>query len=215
MSDPEILDPLQAQSTSDIEDLLAQVQRALPGRTVRVDISRPSEPQRFRLEAEGEGGAIVLQSGPFFTASVVFRSARFSFSLAPGSDSEVVFRQMAARVRQLADDELVVFEEPAPPPLLRTVVLQVVNGRLESVVDSGIAPGHADAPRLCSFRGTWARAPTRQERARIDQLTGGLVGALKRKVLAKILSKTAGSIMSAVEQAAAREGDDGSRKLKG
>ena len=228
MSDPEILDPegpatAGTQTTSGIERLVTEVQRALPGRTVRVDVeSRAPHPPRFRLEAEGEGGAIVVESGPFFTANVSFRSARFGFSLAPGAaNTEETFAAIAARVKDFADEDLVVFEEGSAPPLLRTVVLGVGNGRIDNVVDSGIAPGNAADARLWSFRGTWNRAPTKQEKARIDKLTGGLVGKMKRKLLAKIVSKTAGSILGAVEQAAenaradAAQPDDGSRKLKG
>lgn len=223
MSDPEILDPegpatAGTQTTSGIERLVAEVQRALPGRTVRVDVeSRPPQPPRFRLEAQGEGGALIVESGLFFTANVSFRSARFAFSLAPGAvDPEVVFSEIAARVKEIADEQLIVFEEPSSPPLLRTVVLKVAGGRLDTVVDGGVAPGQAEGARLWSFRGAWNREPSKQEKARIDSLTGGLLGKLKRKLLAKIVQKTAGAIMGAVEQAKGDvASDDGSRTLKG
>jgi hypothetical protein len=241
MSDPEILDPegpttAGVPTTSLVERLVTEVQKALPGRTVRVDVEdRPPRAPHFRLEAVGEGGAIGVSSGPFFTVTVSFRSARFGFSLATGP--EAVIADIAARVKSIADEDIVIFEEPSSPPLLRTVVLAVADGRIDAVIDSGLAPGTVDGARLSSFQGAWSRAPTKLEMKRIDQLTGGVVAKLKRKVLAKIVSKTAGSLQSAVEQAAAaieppgaqsavvkstndgagvgRKPDDGSRKLKG
>jgi hypothetical protein len=234
MSDPEILDPegpAPSTTSQGVERLVAAVQKALPGRTVRVDVDeRGPRTQvgamlgggpKFRLEATGEGGPMVVESGPFGTINVSFKSARFGFSGAvAGGDVDAAYRQVAERVRELADEELVVFEEPSSSSLLRTVILRVDAGRIEAVVDSGVLPGTTSSPSMHSFRGTWSRAPSKQEKKRIDKLTGGLVGRLKRKVLGKVFEKAAGSLAEAAQQVAsdvqrdmAARADDGSRKL--
>jgi hypothetical protein len=177
---------------------------------------------KFRLQASGEGGPIVVESGPFGTINVSFHSARFGYSGAtPGGDVDAVYAQVAQRVRELADEELVVYEEPSSSSLLRTVIVRVAGGRIESVVDSGVLPGAtSDGPRLHSFRGTWSRAASKLEKKQVDKLTGGLMGRLKRKVLGKVFEKAAGSLADAAQQVAndvqrdlERNVDDGSRKL--
>ena len=238
MSDPEILDPegpAPSTTSQGVERLVAAVQKALPGRTVRVDVDeRAPRTQvgamlgaqlgggpKFRLEANGEGGPIVVESGPFGTINVSFRSARFGFTGAvPGGDVDAAYRQVADRVRELADETLVVYEEPSSSALLRTVTLRVDAGRIDAVVDSGVLPGTTTSASLHSFRGSWSRAPSKLEKKRIDKLTGGLVGRLKRKVLGKVFEKAAGSLAEAAQQVAsdvqrdiAARADDGSRKL--
>src|SRR5688500_8411373 len=90
MSDPEILDPegkgpAPATTATGIERLIREVQKALPGQAVRVDVAPATPgsplPPRFRLEAAGDGGEIVVESGPLMTALVSFRGARFSYFL--------------------------------------------------------------------------------------------------------------------------------------
>lgn len=240
MSDPEILDPegpAPSTTTQGIERLVAAVQRALPGRTVRVDVDAHGPRTqvgamlgggpKFRLEAAGEGGPVVVESGPFGTINVVFKSARFGFSgAAPamGGDVDAVYGDVAKKVRALAEEELIVYEEPTSSSLVRTVILRVDGGRIEGVEDSGVLPGSASEARLHSFRGTWSRVPSRQEKKRIDKLTGGLVGRLKRKVLGKVFEKAAGQLADAAQQVSENvqrdleqrervRADDGSRKL--
>lgn len=241
MSDPEILDSDAAGSSDtasgDVERLVQQVQRGLqagagPGRALRVDVeSRPHGGARFHLEADGPGGTLVVESGPLGTTLVSFGGARFPFVLA--SDPAVVLEQIGERVRQIAAEEIVVLEEQATGRLKRTTVLAVKDGRIEAVLDSGLEPSTSAlppetgaGPRLSSFGGTWNRAPSREEARRINRLTGGLVGRLKRKVAEKLLERAAGMVMGAVERAAgagqeearataARDvtPDDGRRKL--
>lgn len=231
MSEPEILDPEGpggpgegSAAASGVERLVELIQRQLPGRTVRVDVeARPPQAPRFRIEADGKGGMLVVQSGPLRTILVSFGGARFPFLLLP--DADRAFAQIAERVRAIVAGELVVLEEQATPRLKRTTVFAAQGESLVRMVESGVEPGAAPAEaRLSSFADAFNRAPTADERRTIRRLTGGLLGRLKRKVAEKILERAAGAVMGAVEQAAtsaasspdAHEGartDDGRRNL--
>jgi hypothetical protein len=229
MSDPEILDPEGPSSSSSpaqsagTEGLVQAIQQLLPGRALRVDVQeRPGFGPSFRLEADGKGGLLVVETGPLHTVLVSFGGARFTFLLVP--DPMKAKDQIVERVRALVHEELVVLEERATPRLVRTVVLEVKSGRIERIVDSGLEPRAAKAgedggAKLSSFEGAWSRAPSKEEKRRIDRLSGGVFAKLKRKIAETVLEKAAGAVMGAVEEAGKQQrepevvADDGRRKL--
>ncbi len=244
MVDPEILDPEPGgragdagagqepplSTTAGVERLVALVQKALPGRTVRVDVEavdpgRPRSPlaggPRFRIEAEGEGGPLVVESGPLMMITVFFRRARFPYNAMAGGAA--VADAVAAQVGAVAREELVVLEEQTSAHLMRTTVLRVKDGRFVEIVDSGLEPheGTPSPARLHSFDGAFDRPPTKQERARVDKLGGGLMGKLKRKLAEKVFTAAAGQLKKSLQTVAdevARDAgvtpDDGRRRLE-
>lgn len=237
MSDPEILDPEPAgtagtQTSGGIERLVSAVQRALPGRTVRVhvepyDATKPRLPfmgPRFRIEAEGKGGTLVVESGALFVVQVAFGTARFTVDGgAHGPGPDVVVEKIVERVRAFAHDELVVLEEQKAPRLLRTTVLRVADGRFVEVVDNDLVPqeGTEGDVRFISFNNTFSGRPSTQQRAQLDKLAGGLFGKLKRKLAEKVFAKATEAIAATMNKAAGGsrsagdddDDDDGRRKL--
>lgn len=244
MSDPEVLGPegpadaasrdspaaMGSGGSADVvERLLSAVQRALGAHVARSEVvpvaQSPLAPLgvRFRMEAVGPGGPLVVESGPLGAVLVGFKAARETFLLAPAS-AELVIEQIAARVRAIVHEEVIVLEERATERLKRTTVFTVKGGRIAAVLDEGLEPTATpvDGAQLSSFGGTWSRAPTADERALMHRLRGGVMGRLKRKVAATLFDRATGAVLGAVERAAqggaAGAGpapDDGRRRLKG
>jgi hypothetical protein len=213
MADPEILD---AEESGNIESLVSAVQRALPGRAVKVDVDPRGA---FRVECAGDNGPILVESGPLLTATVSFRSARFTFTLFNGFDKAK--RDIVDKVRALAADEIVVFEEQRAARVLRTVTLRCEGEKLVEVLEGGIVPksGEMSGPTLSSFSGAFTGAPTTEQMRVIDKLTGGVLGKLKRRVAERVLSGVANRLARNFERVAADQSastidvDDGRRKL--
>ena len=201
MSDPEILEPDRGESPS-VDPIVDAVQRALPGRTLRIrqDAGQPGFGRQLHIEVEDAGGVLAVDTGPFGSLTVVFASVRFSMMLAP--DAKVALVTLEERVRAVADEKIVAFDEQLTPSLRRTAALSVSDGELVGLVDSGIEPhrGEPGPARLTSFRGTWTRAATEKDRKRVDRICGGLVGKLKRKIAIAVLDKATSVITKVMEK---------------
>lgn len=198
MTEPEILDaePAEARAAGDagrglLERLLAELNKALPGRVVRVEGNNATI-------AGGADGDVTIQITPLFVL-VGFRGARLPVLVTQAP--EKIASEAAAKAARFATDELVVFEEQETAGLLRTTIVAVKNGRLHGVVDDGQVPTQepAAAPRLYSCQGSFSRAPTRDEQKWIARETGGFTGKLKRKLIAKVFKKVGASLETSLQ----------------
>lgn len=198
MTDPEILDaePTGPRAggqgaSGPLEPLLAALHKALPGRVVRV------EGNTVCVAGKADGD-VTVQLTPLF-ALVGFRGARMP--VMPAQDPAQLAAAIAAKVARLATDELVVFEQQETAGLLRTVVVAVAQGALESVIDEGQLPSQEPArpARFYSCQGTFSHAPSRDEEKWIARHTGGLAGKLRRKIVAKVFKKVGSTLESAVQ----------------
>ncbi len=214
MTDPEILDaePPEArtpgaQGSGVVASLLDDLQKALPGRVVRVDGTTVSI-------AGGADGDVTIQLTPLF-ALVGFRGARVP--VLASQPPERLAADAADKAARFASDELIVFEATETAGLLRTVVIAVKHGRLHGIVDDGQLPSNepARAPRLYSCHGSFSRAPTHDEAQWIARASGGFTGKLKRKLIAKVFKRVGASLESSLQGRAAEIRADSGRSTLG
>lgn len=199
MSDPEILDaePAAARTTADasqgtFERVLAALQKALPGRMVRVAGT-------MATVAGGADGDVTVQLTPLF-ALVGFRGARLPVlaSLPP----DALAQDAASKAARFATDELIVYEAQETAGLLRTAIVAVREGRLHSIVDDGQMPTQEPptAPRFYSCQGSFSRAPTREEEKWVARQSGGFGGKLKRKLIARVFKRVGSHLESSIQE---------------
>jgi hypothetical protein len=211
MSDPEILGPEGASPDPrrHLEKLLAEIQKQLPGRTLKVEVDG-DPPRGFHASAAGPKGDLEVSATPLLV-TVSFRGARSAFFPGPSVEEEIV-----RRVGQIVRDEVVVVEHVERPGLRRSTTVRVENGRFVAVEDDGQLPydGQPDEPRATSFSGAWDRALTKEERRWLAKHTGGFVGKLKRRLIGKVFQKVAQPFLEQQQQGGVRvETDDGRRRL--
>lgn len=212
MTDPEILDAVPAVADSGghaaglLELVLGALNKALPGRLVKVDGSTV-------VVAGKVDGDVTVQLTPLFVL-VGFRGARMAVS---GQSPERLAADAADKAARFATDALVVYEEQETPGLLRSVIIAVKGGMLHGIVDDGQLPSSApaQAARLFSCNGSWSRPPTRDQQKWIARESGGFTGKIKRKLIARVFKRVGASLETAVQGRAAEIRADAGRRTLG
>lgn len=209
-TDPEILDPEPAPSAQggaaalgvDPSELMRIVERAFPGVVLRT--------RGPTIVIEGPHEEIRVVKTPLVSLAVM-RGMRIP--LPPEAD------KATALLASVARGERVLVEERGAGTLRRTHLVKADGGRFSAIEDTTNDRGEVEpgVMRVASFK-EGLRDCTEQERAFIKRASGGTMGRFKRKVLEKLLDKTIGSLVEAVQEKAAEEEgavpvDDGSRKL--